>query len=322
MHDRQRYRVTSDLQAGVTVFSLLDGTAARAQIAPALGDNCFFFGTPEPVLEAVSLDALVERPPFSGIPILFPYPNRIRDGSFSFQGMTYTPAAQQHGLVRDKRWTVVGQGASDDVGAWLTCSLDARDFADEVLQGFPFPFQIEVTYRLWEGRLEMATVARNTGSGEMPLGFGIHPYFRRPERGAITIPARARWELADMLPTGRLLPVAGDFDLRAGKSLDGLEIDDIFTDIEADADGLVRCVLADHERGTELVVEFSAAQFRHVVVYMTPAPRRAIGIEPNTCPTDAFNLREQGIASDVIVLGPGESVAFTISMFTRPAGRS
>jgi galactose mutarotase-like enzyme len=40
-------------------------------------------------------------------------------------------------------------------------------------------------------------------------------------------------------------------------------------------------------------------------------------IEPQTCPTDAFNLHERGVASNMIVLPPGGSATFWISFYSR-----
>ncbi len=155
----------------------------------------------------------------------------------------------------------------------------------------------------------------------MPVGFGIHPYFRRPARGNIRVPASRRWELADSLPTGQLLDVEGTYDLRRPRSVDGLKLDDIYTGVEAHGDGTARCTLEDEEKGTETVVEFSPREFPHVVVYTPPAPRQAICIEPNSCPTDAFNLQAKGIESDVIALGAGEEVRFEIGIYNRPLER-
>lgn len=74
--------------------------------------------------------------------------------------------------------------------------------------------------------------------------------------------------------------------------------------------------------GTQTIVEFSIEQFPNVVVYTPPAPRQAICIEPNSCPTDAFNLQERGIESNVIVLGAGETVRFDVNIYTRWIGSS
>lgn len=315
----QRYTAKSEVRDGVEVFTLADGEGAVAEIAPSLGNNCFSFRTGVPVLEEVAFADFLRKPTSYGIPILFPFPNRVRDGRFTFGGETFTVEPPRHGFVRDKPWQVVSHGA-DESGAWLTSGFDAADYPDQILRQFPFPFRVEITYRLKDARLTISAKARNAGQGTMPTGFGIHPYFRRPDGGRLRVPAAARWELADSLPTGRIVEAAGEYDLREGKSLDAMNLDDIFTRVESDPDGLARCTISDEGGGTETVVEFSTERLPHVVVYTPPAPRRAVCVEPNSCPTDAFNMQAQGIESDVIPLGAGEEVSFEIAIYTRPSG--
>lgn len=314
-----RYAATADAREGVEVFSLADGAAAVAEIAPSLGNNCFAFRVGDDVLEPVSFAEFRQRPTSYGIPILFPFPNRIRDGRFTFQGAEHTVNPPRHGFVRDKPWTVEGHGASDAEGAWLASSFDAAAYTEQILGQFPFPFRLEVTYRLKDGILTMSTRAHNTGEREMPVGFGIHPYFRKPAEGRVTVPAAQRWELAESLPTGALLPVEGSYDLRGGQSLEGLQLDDIFTGVAADEGGIARCALVDETSGGSTIIEFSARQFPHVVVYTPPAPRQAICVEPNTCPTDAFNLASRGVESNLIALGAGRLIEFDLSIYTRPS---
>lgn len=313
----QLYFVGSEMREGVEVFSLSEGVFASAEISPALGNNCFTFRTDEDVLEPVSFSEFRQRPTSYGIPILFPFPNRIRDGVFMFQGETFPVSPPRHGFVRDKPWRVEDSGASEERGAWLVSSFDAKEYQEGILSQFPFPFRLEVTYKLFERRLSMGTLVKNIGDRDMPVGFGIHPYFRKPAHGAVTVPADERWELSDSLPTGKLLPVEGDYDLRDGKELNGLSLDDIFTKLGSDAGGHARCVLEDSDLGTQTIIEFPAAQFPNVVAYTPPAPRQAICIEPNSCPTDAFNLQERGIESNVIVLGAGEEMRFEVNIYTR-----
>lgn len=310
------YSVNSEIREGVEVFSLGEGKRAHAEIAPALGNNCFAFRTREHVLELIQFAEFSKRPTSYGIPILFPFPNRIRDGKFSFQGEQYAVNPPRHGFVRDKSWQVDSHGASVEAGAWLTSSFEAADYPAEILQQFPFPFRLEVTYRLKDARLQIETLVKNTGARDMPAGYGIHPYFRRPSSGTLTVPARQRLELAETLPTGKLLDVADRYDLRGAADINELNLDDIYTGVEADGDGLTRCVLIDEENKLKTVVEFSRVEFPYVVVYTPPAPRQAICVEPNTCPTDAFNLQTRGVESNVLTIGAGETVKFNISIYT------
>lgn len=319
-----KYSVNSETRDGVEVFTLSDGgdaTSEAAEIAPSLGNNCFAFRAGGvSVLEEIPFEDFRARPTSYGIPVLFPFPNRVRDGAFTFGGRRYEVEPPRHGFVRDKPWQVVASGASEIEGAWLTSRFDAADYPEQILAHWPSAFLLEVTYRLKDGRLRMKTSARNTGEREMPLGFGTHPYFRLPARGEVEVPARLRWELEESLPTGRLLDVAGAYDLRGGRGLAGLTLDDIYTGLEHGADGRVRCAVGDRETGTRTVVEFDAKEFPHVVVYTPPAPRRAVCVEPNTCPTDAFNLQARGAESNVITLAPGDTATFTIDIY-REEGR-
>ncbi len=311
------YSVVAAERDGIEVYTLSGADGATAEIAPALGCNCFSFATEQPILEPVAFAEFRQRPTSYGIPILFPFPNRIRDGRFTFQGRTFEPNPPRHGFVRDKAWQVLDHGASAERGAWLTAGFAAREHAAQILAQFPFPFRLEVTYRLHGGQLEMETVAQNTGDADMPTGFGIHPYFRKPAHGTLTVPAGKRWELADSLPTGRLLDVVDNYDLRAEAELSGLQLDDIFTDVTTDADGQTRCYLTDTDAGRQTVVEFDAKQFPHVVVYTPPAPRQAICVEPNTCPTDAFNLQARDIESNVLTLRAGAELRFNVRIYSR-----
>jgi aldose 1-epimerase len=123
----------------------------------------------------------------------------------------------------------------------------------------------------------------------------------------------------DSLPTGKLLDVEQPYDLRRFQELADLTLDDIYTSVIADEDGLARCFLKNDASRMQTVVEFNVRQFPNIVIYTPPAPRQAVCIEPNTCPTDAFNLHERGIESNVIALGAGASADFKVSIYTNDA---
>lgn len=313
----QRYSLTSVVRDGVETFLLEESTVIRAAVAPALGANCYSLETRRPVLESVDFKEFVRKPTSYGIPLLFPFPNRIRDGAFMFQGERFEVDPARHGFVRDKPFEVLDAGASNLDGAWIRSEILASDYPREILGQFPFPFRLEVTHRVRNGALEIDAIAENTGERTMPAGFGIHPYFRRPRRGSLQVPATKRWELQDSLPTGRMLDLDTAHDLRQPRDIAGLVLDDIYADPLADPAGRVECSLNDEVNKTGTVVEFLRRQFPHIVVYTPPAPRAAICIEPNSCPTDAFNLQQQGIDADLIELEPGRKVAFHVRVYSR-----
>ena len=293
------------------VVHLWGRDGARAEIIPSWGGSVLALELGgRPVLEPAPFDEIARKPTSYGIPILFPFPNRIRDGRFSFEDAELKIEPPRHGLVRDKPWVVTGSGASERE-AWATLRIDARDHAEAILAQFPFPFELDVTYRLGARALGLEVVARNVGARAMPAGFGIHPYFQAPVGGIVSVPARELWELSDSLPTGRIVPVDDRRDLRESRAIASLALDDLYTGVTSGLDGLARGLILDPGNDRRTVVEFDPRSLPEVVVY-TPPSRQAICIEPQSCPTDAFNLAARGIDAHVVRLEPGSEVRWSV----------
>ena len=334
--ERATYSTEVRTVDGFQVHVLRQDQKAVAEIAPELGNNCFAFRV---AAAGVGSDAgqwlhLIDAPPdlttlqrqpdIYGIPILFPFPNRIRGGTWHFEGETChfdKPADSPtsiHGLLLNRPYRLVSHTANDE-GAALVCRLESGEFQD-IGRQFPFPFSFTMTYTLKDAALSMNVSIHNTGSRNMPLGFGIHPYFRvalsrnaNAAAALIKVPAAEYWELdADSLPTGKTLAAGGDLDLRSGRPFAGLELDHVFTDVQMDSDGVSRCSIENRDAGTGMVIE-SDTQFRELVVY-TPPGRDTICFEPYTCPTDAINLEAKGIPAGVIGLAPDQTFAATVGI--------
>ena len=336
MMERATYSVGNKTVDGFQVCTLREDQKAVAEIAPGLGNNCYAFRVADtgPDSESRSWLSLIDAPPdlvtlqehpdIYGVPILFPFPNRIRGGSWQFEGEVYQfdkppdSPTSIHGLLLSRPYEVESHAANAN-GATLVCALDSREFAD-IGRQYPFPFKIGITYTLKDAVLSMDVSIRNTGRRNMPMGFGIHPYFRvglSPNADAaaalIKVPAAAYWELdEDSVPTGNRLAVAGALDLRDGKPFAGLTLDHVFTDVQRESDGVIRCVIENRDTGHGLVME-SGAPFRELVVY-TPPGRDVICFEPYTCPTDAINLEAKGIPAGVMALAPDETFSATVRM--------
>lgn len=333
------YSVGNKTADGFQVYALQEDRKAVAEIAPGLGNNCFAFRVADTrsgpdggdwlnlIDPPPDLTTLQDHPDIHGIPVLFPFPNRIRGGTWRFEGETYQfdkpPGSPTsiHGLLLNRPYQVESHTA-DAGGATLVCTLDSRDFSD-IGRQYPFPFKIWITYTLKEAVLSMGVSIQNTGSRNMPMGFGIHPYFRvglSPDANAsaalIKVPAATYWDLdADSVPTGKRLGAIDALDLREGKPFAGLALDHVFTDVQMEADGVSRCVIENPDTGYGLVME-SDGQFRELVVY-TPPGRDVVCFEPYTCPTDAINLEAKGIPAGVIVLAPGEMFSGTVRIVPR-----
>ena len=292
-------------------------TGATAKIAPARGFNCFSYlpvldGRPIEVLwTAADFVAGQGKPSHSGIPIMFPFPGRLRGTSFSFRGRTFSLVAGDgignaiHGFVIDRPWRVMDQSGTRVVGQFQASVDEPR-----LLDHWPADFSITVAYELVGHALTSEVRIENASDDVLPFGFGTHPYFRVPlgtsgdaDSCLVTVPAARYWELSQMLPTGRTLPATGARGLSVGMRFCDTKLDDVFTDLAFTA-GRARTTIEDPENRRTLEMTFDE-QCRECVVY-NPPHRQAICIEPYTCVPDAYALAELGSDTGLRVLPAGE----------------
>jgi len=292
----------------------------RLEIWPALGFNAYRWQANGFDLLYRSPQLFTEnRPSRSGWPILFPFPNRIRDGKFTFEGKAYQlPIGDTanknaiHGFAFNRPWRIVDQGTTDG-SAWLTGEFHASIDAPETLALWPGDYRLRVTYRLFDGVLRVEADADNPGTTPLPFGLGYHPYFALAPFGGpqaiVTVGASKYWELRDNLPTGTLLEVDDPRDLRHGQFLANLQLDDVMTNLftfaydQQDNIGLVGVV--QHPSAERILTLWVGGDFRELVLF-TPPHREAICLEPYTCTTDAINLTQRGIDAGWRVLQSGE----------------
>ncbi|MEW1632510.1 aldose 1-epimerase family protein [Streptomyces sp. NPDC093801] len=238
--------------------------------------------------------------------ILVPWPNRIRDGRYVWEGRELQlpltePAAGNaiHGLLRWVPWRVAEEGADRAV---LDVELRPQP-------GYPFHLGVRAEYALGGHGLEVAVTARNLGPDPAPYGFGQHPYVMAGtasvDEAVLTLPARTR-----LVTDGRGLPVAAEpvagteYDLRAPRAVGALRLDTPFGDLERDADGraVVRLAHPSGALGTDVWLG-PGADWVQLYTGDTLPPgerRRAVAVEPMTCPPDAFRS-----GTGLVGLAPG-----------------
>jgi aldose 1-epimerase len=244
--------------------------------------------------------------------VLAPWPNRIRDGRYDFDGVEHRVALTEaergnalHGLATGRRWRAARSSTRH-----LTLVCDLHPAA-----GYPFALRLSAAYELTADGVAITLRADNVGTERAPFGTGIHPYVTlgggRIDDELLELPARLRLPLDDrLLPAGSAVPVErSEVDFRAGRPIGGLRLDACFTELARSDAGVahVRLVSATGGRRVTLWMD---EHFRYVQVYTgdgVPDParrRRSIAIEPMTCAPDAFNS-----GAGLLVLEPG--AAFT-----------
>jgi aldose 1-epimerase len=278
------------------------GDAARAMeawIIPAYGANLCRFTVGGRNL--IDFDpALLLAHDFTGTPVLYPTPNRVRNGVFRWEGKDYGQYRNgkpvlEHGLVHTEAWEA-GQPIADAAGARLEAWLDFTE-GGPLFKSFPFPHRLALEFLLTARGITVTYSITNRGSRALPFGFGLHPYFMKvsgDEGTLVALPASAVMDAtSDLLPTGRLVPVRGSiYDLRAPVAAGALDMDHVFTRLRRGAPARIQ------HRGIGISIELEATgDFTHLVLY-TPRGEKYFCLENQTCSTDAHNLYARGFVSE------------------------
>jgi galactose mutarotase-like enzyme len=239
--------------------------------------------------------------------VLAPWPNRLDEGRYDFSGRSAHAALDEpergnaiHGLVRWLAWELVAQAQNV---VTVGCLMRPTP-------GYPFALDLQVEYRLGRDGLSVTTSAVNVCDVSLPFGLGFHPYLtagtEQIDTVVLRLPAARRLELdARSLPTGKTHPVAGtELDFTTPRAIGPTVMDTAFTGLDRDTDGLAWASMEDPagERGVSMWVD---DHFGYLLVFTADAlpaaeKRRAVAIEPMTCPPNAFRSHE-----DLVVLHPG-----------------
>jgi aldose 1-epimerase len=326
------FRVDVEKRGGRDVYTMRDdASGASASVLPSYGFNLFdlrlpIAGEARPVIVAApNFAEAPSRAGGNGTPILFPFPNRIREGAFTFGGKSYKIPTNHggnaiHGFAIDVPWDVVEHKATPD-GAVVEGRFQLSVHAPDRCDHWPTDAVLYVRYTLAGRTLTMRSTVSNPTAVDLPYGFGIHPYFRLPfppggdlARTRIILPAERYWPLRDFLPTGEVSEISDRLDFRKGKAIEGLMLDDVLTGLTREQ-GEGVCRLLDLDKDAEFRLGFDDS-FRELVVYTPPGKNDVIAIEPYTQATDAINLQARGVDAGLRVLGHGEEHVLTLTMST------
>lgn len=243
-------------------------------------------------------------PAFHGA-VLLPWPNRLRDGRYEFEGTTYElPLSEPgrrtalHGLACWQRWALVERNASQ-----VDLRLDLVP-----IPGYPFPLRSTITYELTDAGLDVTLVTRNLGAVDAPYGAGFHPWLS-PGPAALddcTLSVDAHtWVSTDerLLPTGFEPPPPG-LDFRRPRPLGDVMMDDAFVDAWfTDGRSWIRLTGTDG-RTAAVWMDESMTCWQLCTGDGAADPddsRSGLAAEPMTCVADAFRSGDR-----LLRLAPGE----------------
>jgi aldose 1-epimerase len=243
-----------------------------------------------------------------------PWPNRIRDGRYSFGGRDLQLALSEpsrsnasHGLVRWSAWTVEEHAKS-------SVSLGYRLMAQS---GYPWTVDLHVLYDLSVDGLRVTQTATNRSARPAPYASGAHPYLTTGagpvDTWELTVPASRRLVSDErQLPVGEEGVAGTAYDFRVARVVGDIRLDDAFGDLGRDRDGVATAFVRDPStgRGAALWVD---RHHRWLMVFSADdgwePPRQALAVEPMTAPPDAFRS-----GRDLLTLTPAGEGGDTVSV--------
>jgi len=217
--------------------------------------------------------------------LLFPFPNRLAEGKYTFKGKEYQfpqndrgkPNAL-HGLVHNQKFELIFKGED---------YLHYRYKYDGSDESYPFPYIMDVTYIVRQNELEIEVQILNSGGSPMPCGFGWHPYFDLQ-----IAKADCRFKLPNvqkivvnenLVPTGLKVEFK---EFREFQSLKGHLLDTCFSldQVKERSSSFLNCP------GLGTLEVWQDHNFPFIQVFKPN--EKYIAIEPMTCGINAFNSKE------------------------------
>jgi aldose 1-epimerase len=295
-----------------------------------------------------TLEDIRGRMGLNGVPLLWPYANRLDEQAFYANGQKYSfdpglsntgrGAIPIHGFVTGAdAWKVV-ETKADARAAWVTMKLEFFR-VPRYMKQFPFAHTLTMTYRMQDGALEVHTRIDSLSDEPMPVAIGFHPYFQLTdsprEEWRLSVSAKTHWLLnSSTIPTGETQPITRLLPDPKNVAVKDVTLDDIFTDLEFDARG--RAVMSLIGKQQQIDVEVGP-QFKTILVLSrpnnpnrgggagpaAPAPpgppaRGTVAFEPMAAVSNALNLAQKGLYTDLQSIAPGGS--WEESFWIRPRG--
>lgn len=296
----------------VSLYYLDEDTRDKKEIwvIPGYGMNLCMYKSDS--LKIIDFNADELRKGYYGTPLLYPTPNRVYQGKFTYNGRTYPQIKNgklvtSHGLLHHEPFQGVKIDKEEDrisVSAYLDFNKE-----NHLFQAFPFDHRLNIKYTLDKTgvRFDYEITSREEEQ-RIPYGIAIHPCFSKIDgeyKTVIKVPYRSTYETTeDQIPTGKLLAVRGETDISDYAAVGNLNLNHVFTGNTGSEPACIKYL----KSGIKIRLECSE-DFSNMVVY-TPKGRSFFCMENQTCATNAHNLHEQGMeeVSGLKFVEPGSSI--------------
>ncbi|MBT8276726.1 MAG: aldose 1-epimerase [Bacteroidia bacterium] len=249
--------------------------ALSCKIVPAFGGSIQELVVKEKaIIKGVSIDkeGFEKYKEFCNSAILFPFPNRVAQGSYTFGDKHFHLDRNDskygnaiHGFAFTQCPEVISQSDT---------SLVLR-FTHTESPGYTFPYILELEYSISPNGLKLQFKVSNTGKDLMPFGLGWHPYFVTDDQEKFSLHFEADKKY---LTNANMIPDHSNPVNDSKFNPSNMEVDNAYRLTNS------QILLRSHDRELKLIVPEQS----YLQLY-NPIDKRSFAVEPMSCVPDAFN---------------------------------
>jgi aldose 1-epimerase len=280
----------------------------KAQFLPErgmLGSSLQYDGA-EILRRIEDLDSAARKGSTAGIPILYPWGNRLSEFEFEIAGKK-NQADRSSPLIHLDEHGLPMHGVPWSMLKWDAKSEEDRIIAElnwntpDLLKIFPFPHHVQMIVIAQRDGLIIETKIAADENSNVPISFGYHPYFGIPDvnrsRWKLKLPAMKRLLLTEQqIPSGATETFTGfDDELGTNQFDDGFELQD------------PRCQFSIEGSRFKISLQILNG-YTHAQIF-APRDKEFIALEPMTAPTNALI---SGKSLRVLDAGQSFSASFAI----------
>lgn len=219
---------------------------------------------------------------------LSPFPNRILDGVYEFNGVKYQLPITEvgannnlHALLHNQPFEILDQKEYESQ-AVLTLGYTYNGSE----KGYPFGYSLKLTYSFGTEGIAINTEVQNRSDTSIPMGDGWHPYFKFEDLNMVQM----QMGTAKRMSSNFGNTLNGHHGFEQSRAINADALDDCFQ-VDGEEEFSIR--LEDENAGLAIEIwqESAENEYNYFQIY-TPPSRKTIAIEPVTCMPNAFNTGE------------------------------
>lgn len=230
--------------------------------------------------------------------VLFPFPSRIENGKYTFNGNEYQLECNDngknalHGLIYNKPFSIIKKTESKN---FTSVVIEYQE--KEESKGFPYTYKVQLIYTLYQEEISLSVKIENTDNKPFPFALGWHPYFFNDDikNCSLKFKSDKKIEFNENLITKKVIDYTIDDEFK----IEDKQLDDCFI-LNSD---VVEFSTPDYQ------IEISSNQVENYLQLYTPKDLPFIAIEPMTGVSNSFNNK-----IGLQILEPKNSISLTWSI--------